>query len=70
MGITPTNFDFNKGAIDIKVDIQFAKRRLNFDINLTKSNKNPNINDPRFWSEEPTSISWDVNTFRNTTEQL
>ncbi|MBA7542640.1 hypothetical protein ES705_34964 [subsurface metagenome] len=50
----------------IKIDIQFAKRRFNFDINLTKSKSDSS----RFWDDETGSALWDVNTFRNTTEQL
>lgn len=54
----------------IKIDIQFAKRRLNFDINLIKSSKTPNINDPRYWTDRPQPFAYAENTFRNTSEQM
>jgi len=60
---------YKGGGDTIKVDIQFAKRRLNFDVNLTKSSEISRINDSRYWPNESTSL-YSENTFRNTSEQI
>jgi len=59
-----------KGGDIIKVDIQFAKRRINFDINITKSKETSRINDPRYWPGKPQPFAYAENTYRNTAEQI